>query len=291
MAHVSDEPLPPLSMLIETEDLEKWQRHPDIRILDASWHMKAAGRSSYDEYLSVHIPGAMRFDVDIIADPASHLPHMAPAPDLFAQNVATLGIGDETHVVVYDADGVSNAACRVWWMFRLFGHDRVSVLNGGLPKWRAEKRPIESGEVELWQNGAFTPSFHPARIRNVEQMIANLDSRTDQLVDARSPARFHGHAPEPWPADKVGHIPGSLNLPSTDLIDPETKCFLPLEQLRHAFDAVGLDRSRPIVVSCGSGITACVVAFALELIGTADIAVYDGSWAEWGTHKDTPVEK
>lgn len=288
---VSDRTPPHFSMLVETKDLEEWLQQPDIRILDASWHMKMAKRAAHDEYLSVHIPGAVRFDVDTIADPLSHLPHTAPTPELFAQSVTSLGIGDRTHVVIYDADGVSTAACRAWWMFRLFGHDRVSVLNGGLPKWRSEGRPVAWGEVEAERNGIFTPSFHPNRICNAEQIIANLDSQAVQVVDVRSAARFYGKVPEPWPVDKIGHIPGSLNLPFIDLIDAETGCFRPVEHLKQSFDAAGLTREHPVIVSCGSGITACVTAFSLELTGSPPAIVYDGSWVDWGTRKDTPVEK
>jgi thiosulfate/3-mercaptopyruvate sulfurtransferase len=212
---------------------------------------------------------------------------MLPGPADFARAMAALGIGDDSMVVAYDGYGLMSAA-RAWWMLRSFGHDQVAVLDGGLPKWQREGRPLESGEPGL-RTASFTPRFRPDLVRSRQQMVANLASKAEQVLDARSAGRFAGVEPEPRAGLRGGHIPGSRNLPFTQLVDPESKTVLPPEALRARFAAAGIDPARPVVTTCGSGVTACVLALGLAQIGAPDAAVYDGSWSEWG-QGDTPVE-
>ena len=290
MALSPDNPLPDLPFLIETDQLVECLHHPKIRVIDASWHMKITKRNANKEYLGGHIPGAIRFDIDNIADKTSTLPHMVPSAETFARKVSLLGLGNDCHIIVYDMEGVTSAACRAWWMFRLFGHDRVSVLNGGLHKWKAEGRPLDT-QIVRPQPASFVSTFRPELLRTVEQMMENIESKIDQVIDSRTALRFQGKVPEPWPTDKKGHVPGSVNLLFADLIDPESRCFLPDEQISAKFESIGFNPQRPVAVYCGSGVTACVTAFALTRIGYPNAAVYDGSWAEWGSHRDTPIEK
>jgi thiosulfate/3-mercaptopyruvate sulfurtransferase len=201
--------------------------------------------------------------------------------------MGALGIGDDDRVVVYDGAGLVSAG-RVWWMLRAFGHDRVAVLDGGLPKWLAEGRPTESGTAEPHPR-KFTARFHPAMLRAKQDLLENLATRREQIVDARARARFEGSVAEPRPGLRAGHIPGSLNLPSDRLTDHDSKTLLPAAQLRALFEGAGVDLARPIVTSCGSGVTAGALAFALHLIGHKDVALYDGSWSEWGLPGETPV--
>jgi len=202
--------------------------------------------------------------------------------------VRKLGLGDGYRIVVYDGDGLISAA-RVWWMFHLFGHDDVAILDGGLPKWRAEGRPTEN-TLPILKERHLTAKRNAALVRDLEQMRANLDSAREQVLDARSAARFRGEEPEPREGLRGGHIPGSLNLPYAELLDPETKCMRPAEELRQAFVAAGVDLSRPVITTCGSGVSAAVLFLGLHLLGHHRLAVYDGSWTEWGGRDDTPIE-
>lgn len=268
--------------LVSTEWLAAHLSAPDVRVVDASWHMPAAGRNAREEYEACHIPGAVYFDIDEIADTSVQLPHMLPPPEKFASRVRKLGLGNGHKVVVYDTAGLG--AARVWWMFRVFGHRDVAVLDGGLGKWKAEQRPLED-LPPMPRDRHFLPHVNATLVRSFEQMRANVDSKREQVIDARSAGRFTATAPEPWPTLHVGHMPGAANVPFSDLVNDD-RTMKSAAELKARFDAAGVDFSRPLVTSCGSGVTACTLALALYLIGHADVAVYDGSWAEWGNHPD-----
>jgi thiosulfate/3-mercaptopyruvate sulfurtransferase len=260
-----------------------------VAIVDASWHMPATGRDPVAEFRDRHIPGAGFFDIDKIADTSVQLPHMAPGEDVFARSVGALGISNQQHVVCYDTNGGAGAAMRAWWMFRLFGHSRVSVLAGGLGKWIAENRPVASGDA-LARRAVFVARFEPRLVRRIDDVRANIGAGREQLVDVRSTGRFNGTEPEPRAGLRSGHIPASINLPFSALLDPKNHNVpRPADEIAKTIESAGIDPDRPIVASCGSGVTACVLAFALHLIGH-DAAVYDGSWTEWGGSADTPVE-
>jgi len=273
--------------LVTTDWLAKHLTDPDVRVVDGTWHMPQAKRDPRAEFEAVHIPGAVFFDIDAIADRTTTLPHMLPSPEAFGAAVGALGIGNGQRVVVYDVRGVVSAA-RVWWTFRAFGHDAVAVLDGGLRKWRAEGRPVQSGSAAP-AHRAFAARLRPELVRDIEAMRANLLSRAAQVLDARSAGRFAGTEPEPRAGLRGGHIPGSLNLPYETLYRADGTLKAP-DELRRAITAAGVDVSRPVVTSCGSGVTASVLALALYLVGRPDAAVYDGSWSEWGSRADTPVE-
>jgi thiosulfate/3-mercaptopyruvate sulfurtransferase len=274
--------------LVSTAWLAERLASPDIRVVDATYYLPVQGKNARAEYEHRHIPGAVFFDIDEIADTSVPLPHMLPSPEKFSARVRKLGLGDGNKIVLYDAHGMMSAA-RVWWTFRAFGHRDVAVLDGGLPKWIAEGRPVEDGPPHPRERH-FTARFNNLMVRDKAQVRANIASKREQLVDARSATRFAGTEPEPWPGRRSGHVPGSFNVPYADLLDPASKTFLPADRIRARFEQAGVDLSKPIVCSCGSGITACVLAFALHLIGDEKVAVYDGSWSEWGLPGDTPVE-
>jgi thiosulfate/3-mercaptopyruvate sulfurtransferase len=273
--------------LVSTGWLADHLTAPDIRVVDATWHGAAAGRDAAAEYRACHIPGAVFFDIDTIADPDATLPHMLPAPELFSSRVRRLGLGDGVRIVVYDTQGLVSAA-RVWWMFRVFGHTDIAVLDGGLPKWIAEGRPVEDRDP-LPRDRHFTARRNDMLVRDADQIAAIAASGREQIVDARSAGRFEGRDAEPWPGRRSGHIPGSLSLPYTALLHPADKTFLPKTELTARVAAAGIDLARPVVTSCGSGITACALALGLYLLGRTDAAVYDGSWAEWGLPGDRPI--
>ena len=273
--------------LVSTEWLAKHLGDADLRVVDGSWHMPQLNRDPRAEFAQAHVPGAVFFDIDAIADHSTDLPHMLPDAPTFARAVGALGIGTGDRVVVYDVRGVVSAA-RVWWTFRAFGHDAVAVLDGGLRKWRAEGRAVESGAPAL-PSRRFEATPRPELVRDLEAMRANLASRRTQVVDARSAGRFAGTEPEPRAGLRGGHIPGSLNLPY-DTLYRDDGTLKPPDALRAALQQAGVDLDRPVTTTCGSGVTASVLALALYLVGRRDVAVYDGSWSEWGSRPDTPVE-
>ncbi|KXS09769.1 rhodanese-related sulfurtransferase [Gonapodya prolifera JEL478] len=255
--------------------------------VDASFHLPTSGRSAEDEYKRCHIKNARFFDIEKIRDTQSPYPHMLPSADEFAKYMAELGVSDEDHVVVYDSVGMFSSP-RVWWMLKVFGHDKVSVLDGGLPKWVNEGRPVMDKEVKI------SPKFYKAHKPNtrlfvnynaVVSHLSNLENTT-QIIDARPPARFNGQALEPRIGLPSGHMPGSINVPGSDLLDPATNTLLPKEKLAELFKAKGVDLEKPIVTTCGSGVTACALLFALDRIGAKNVSVYDGSWSEFAARAD-----
>lgn len=271
--------------LISTDWLA--QNLHDVVVLDATFTLPGTSPDAAALYAAGHIPGARFFDIEAVADKNTPLPHMAPPPDDFARHASRLGIADGAAVVVYDAVGLMSAG-RAWWMLRLFGHDKVAVLDGGLKAWKAEGRPITT-DIPPPGTATFTPTPRTDLITDRAAVEANLASRAAQVIDARSAERFEGGAPEPRAGLRSGHIPHSRNLPSGLLTDPATGKVLPPAELRARFAQAGIDLDRPIITSCGSGVTAAALAFALALLGRDDVAVYDGSWSEWGQGTATPV--
>lgn len=274
--------------LVSTAWLHDHLDAPDVRVVDASWFFDFEGRDAKAEFAAHHIPGARFFDIDEICDTDSPLPHMLPSPEKFSSRVRRMGLGDGVKVVVYDSQGLRSAA-RVWWMFRAFGHDDVAVLDGGLPKWMAEGRPVEEDRAEVERERHFTARFNSFLVRGKDQVRRALDAGAPQVVDARSAERFAGKAPEPREGVRSGHMPGSINVPYTDLLDAESGTVLPADKLRAAFEQAGVDVRKPAIASCGSGVTACVLALGLHLLGNRTVAVYDGSWAEWGADESLPI--
>ncbi len=280
MAHLS-------RWFVSTEWLADHLEDPDIVVIDGSWHLATTGREARKEYDAAHIPGAVFFDIDAIADTSNPLPHMLPAPEVFADAVGELGINERQRIVVYDTVGLASAP-RTWWTFKVMGARDVVLLEGGLPKWRTEGRPVDAMPVKRTPR-RFTTRFDPAVVVDLAAVRGNLTAKTFQLVDARPAARFLGEAPEPRPWVKTGRVPGSFSVP-TDVLIENGRLKSP-EALRKAFVDAGVDLEKPIATSCGSGVNAATLSLALEVLGVEKSALYDGSWTEWGARDDLPIAK
>ena len=276
-----------IPILVETDWLAENLSCNDVRIVDATWYLPTVERDGVDNYNDGHIPGAVFWDIDAISDSDTQLPHMMPDEATFESYMKELGIGSEQHIIVYDNVKMMTAP-RVWWTLRAFGHKKVSILNGGQNKWDDENRPLTKTTFYATET-KFLARFDNRMIRSMDEVWENLVSNREQVLDARTAGRFSGTDPEPRPGCRSGHIPGSLNLPFNQLIDEELGTFKSANELQSCFDAAGINDDASIVTTCGSGVTACVLALGLYLTGRYNVAVYDGSWTEWGGHGDTPV--
>ncbi len=276
--------------LVDAAWLEPRLAMTNVKVLDASWYMPDTGRNARAEWRAERIPGSQFLDIELVSNPASPYPHTIVDPAVFSDEVTALGIEHNDHVVIYDGLGLYSAP-RVWWMFRIYGYDKVSVLNGGFPKWKAEGRPIETDAPEMpVPSLPFEVGFRPKMMRILPQMTDNLESGKEYVLDARSPGRFQGAEAEPRKGVRPGHIPGSHNLHYAALTDPDTGLVKDADALAALFAEAGVTDAKGVVCTCGSGVTACALAFGLHLLGRDDVAVYDGSWSEWGAQSDTPVE-
>jgi thiosulfate/3-mercaptopyruvate sulfurtransferase len=274
--------------LVDCDWLAERLADPAIAVVDATYFLPNQGRDAEAEFHAGHIPGARFFDIDVIADRANPLPHMLPTAETFAAAVGRLGIGNDTHVIAYDGNDFL-ASARVWWTFRVFGHDRVSVLDGGLKCWKMLGLPLSEGCKTVVAR-SFMAHFRPELVADLET-IKRLVATQAQILDARSPERFAGSEPEPRPGLRAGHIPGSRNLFFKTIIDERTLRFKPVAELERLYRNTGLNLDEPVVTTCGTGVTAAILALGLSLLGRPDTSVYDGSWTEWGSRPDTPVER
>ena len=274
--------------LVETDWLTDHLDAPDLIVIDASWHLPNIERDAHAEYLEEHIPGAIFFDIDAISDTESPLPHMLPSPEMFSSRMRRMGIGDGARIVVYDSYGVYSAA-RVWWTFRVMGHEDVVVLNGGLPKWKSEGHPVEAGEPPARSERHFTARRNASLVRDRADMVAASGKGTEQIVDARTAERFAGAAPEPRAGLRAGHIPNSTSLPYGVLLN-EDGTLKAAPQIKAIFSGAGVALDKPIVTTCGSGVSAAILSLGLAVAGHKDAAVYDASWSEWGADESLPIE-
>ncbi|HUF20236.1 MAG TPA: 3-mercaptopyruvate sulfurtransferase [Burkholderiales bacterium] len=275
--------------VVSTQWLIEHLGDPTVRVVDATVHLPDTGRNAREEYVAEHIPGALFFDLERIADPENPLPRKIPPRERFAQEVGALGIDNRTHVVAYDTLGLYSAA-RVWWLFRHYGYDNVSVLDGGLKAWKAENRPIEAGEAKAPAAKKFVPGEERNLLALWPDVLKASKERDAQILDARTAGRFAGTEQDRYPGTRPGHIPNSRNLYWANLLDPQTRKLLPADEIRARLEKVGVDSDRPVTLTCGSGLTACILALGLHLTGRDDWRVYDGSWDEWGRRSDLPVE-
>lgn len=282
----SPDPTDDPKVLVSTDWLARHLKSPDLRVLDASWYLPDAGRDPKSEYAEAHIPGARFFDIDDISDHRSDLPHMAPPVEKFMSRMRAMGVGDGHQVVVYDGAGLLSAA-RVWWLFRLMGQKNVAVLDGGMPKWRAEGHPVTDDDPII-RDRHMTVTRQNHLVRDVTEVARAAKLRDHDIIDARAPARFAGEAPEPRQGLRAGHIPGSRNVFYRDLLNDDFTMKGP-QVLRRIFVEAGVDLAKPAITTCGSGVTAAVLSLALERIGKTDVSLYDGSWSEWGMYDDLPI--
>lgn len=274
--------------LVSTEWLAAALGKSDLMVFDATKYLPNENRDGRAEFLAAHIPGARYFDIDEFADQDSDLPHMIPTVGRFEKLASALGIGNDTRVVFYDQKGIASSA-RGWWLMGLYGHDNVAVLDGGLPKWRKEGRAVEAGAPLAAPAAHYVAAFRPRRLRGVGDVIGNLTTQAELVLDARAAGRFTGAQKEIRPGVRSGHIPGSANLPYNELLSADGT-FLAPDALRARFAAAGVDGKKPVVTTCGSGVTACILTLGMQLAGLPAAAVYDGSWTEWGSRSDTQVE-
>ncbi len=275
-------------LLVSTDWLEAHLSAPDVKIIDGTWRLPGTGGDPRQDYDAAHIPGAAFFDLEEISDKTSSLPHMLPPVEKFVSRVRAMGIGDGHRVVVYDQDGLFSAA-RVWWMFRVFGHQDVAVLDGGLKAWLAEGRAVED-LPPMPRDRHYTGRKDASLVRDVTQVAGAIKLGEEQIVDARGPSRFRGDEPEPRVGLRAGHMPGALNVHYATLFGPDG-LMKSVDDTRAVFEAAGVDLDRPIITTCGSGVTAAILSLALARMGHRKTSLYDGSWAEWGAYPDLPMEQ